>query len=156
MGLDSALNYLVGDWTDDRRVGEPGTASASGESWRVDLNGQVLIRMGWCEFPASSRRGAFRHEDLLLLYAEGEDQMQGIFFDNEGHTIHYPNVTTLPDGKGILLSSERATPGPRQQLMYQFEAPDRLTATFSILAPGAPDFKPYLTWTSKRSAPHSP
>ena len=57
----------------------------------------------------------------------------------------------LPDGKGILLSSERAVPGPRQQLRYVFEAPDRLNASFSILLPGAPDFVPYLTWTSSRS-----
>ncbi len=151
MGLDSALNYLVGDWKDESRTGQPGTATASGESWRVDLGGQVLIRMGWCEFPATAERGAFRHEDLLILYPEGEEEMRGIFWDNEGHTIHYPNVTMLPDGNGILLSSERATPGPRQQLRYVFERPDRLTATFSLLLPGSPDFLPYLTWVSVRS-----
>jgi len=153
MALDSSLNYLIGDWTDKSRTGEPGTATASGESWRVDLGGQVLIRMGWCEFPATPKRGAYRHEDLLILYPDGEDVIRGIFWDNEGHTIHYPNVTLQPDGKGVLLSSDRAVPGPRQQLMYSFEGPDRLTATFSLLLPGAPDFAPYLTWTSVRSKP---
>jgi hypothetical protein len=156
MALDPSLNYLVGDWTDKSRTGEPGTATKSGESWRVDLGGRILIRMGWCEFPESPKRQAFRHEDLLIIYPEGEEEMRGIFWDNEGHTIHYPNVTSLPDGKGILLSSERATPGPRQQLMYVFEGPNRLTATFSLLLPGAPDFMPYLTWVSERSKPSSP
>jgi len=156
MALDPSLNYLVGDWTDKSRTGEPGTATKSGESWRVDLGGRILIRMGWCEFPESPKRQAFRHEDLLIIYPEGEEEMRGIFWDNEGHTIHYPNVTSLPDGKGILLSSERATPGPRQQLMYIFEGPNRLTATFSLLLPGAPDFMPYLTWVSERSKPSSP
>ena len=153
MALDSALNYLVGDWTDESRTGAPGTATASGESWRVDLGGRILIRMGWCEFPASSSRPAFRHEDLLIIYPEGEDEIRGIFWDNEGHTIHYPNVTLLPEGRGILLSSERALPGPRQQLRYDFEPPDRLRATFSLLVPGAPDFAPYLSWVSVRSKP---
>jgi len=153
MALDASLNFLVGDWIDERRVGEPGTATASGETWRVDLGGRVLIRMGWCEFPATPKRAAYRHEDLLILYPEGEDEMRGIFWDNEGHTIHYPNVTMLPEGKGVTLSSDRAVPGPRQQLLYNFEGPDRLTATFSLLLPGAPDFAPYLTWTASRSKP---
>jgi len=153
MALDASLNYLIGDWTDESRTGEPGTATAGGESWRVDLGGQVLIRMGWCEFPATPRREAYRHEDLLILYPEGEDGIRGIFWDNEGHTIHYPNVSLQPGGNGILLGSENAVPGPRQQLMYSFEGPDRLTATFSILMPGAPAFTPYLTWTSARSKP---
>jgi hypothetical protein len=155
MPLDASLNFLVGDWTDESRTGEPGTATGGGESWRVDLAGQVLIRMGWCEFPATSKRGAYRHEDLLILFPEGEETIRGIFWDNEGHTIHYPNVTLLPEGKGILLSSDRAVPGPRQQLMYNFDGPDRLTATFSLLLPGAPDFVPYLRWTSVRSKPPS-
>ncbi len=153
MALDPALNYLVGDWSDESRTGEPGTATASGESWRADLGGRILIRMGWCEFPASSKRDAFRHEDLLIIYPEGEDEMRGIFWDNEGHTIHYPNVTMLPEGQGILLSSERAIPGPRQQLRYVFEAPDRFNATFSLLLPGTPDFMPYLSWSSARTKP---
>jgi len=153
MALDSALNYLVGDWNDESRTGQPGTATASGESWRVDLGGRILIRMGWCEFPESSSRPAFRHEDLLIIYPEGDDEVRGIFWDNEGHTIHYPNVTIMPEGKGILLSSERAVPGPRQQLRYDFDAPGRLRATFSLLVPGTPDFAPYLTWVSVRSPP---
>jgi len=155
MALDASLNFLIGDWIDESRTGEPGTATAGGESWRVDLGGQVLVRMGWCEFPATADRAAYRHEDLLILFPEGEETMRGIFWDNEKHTIHYPNVTMLPDGKGILLSSERATPGPRQQLLYQFDAPDRLTATFSLLLPGTPDFAPYLTWRSQRTKPET-
>ena len=83
MALDSSLNYLVGDWTDETRTGEPGTANAGGESWRVDMGGRILIRMGWCEFPASATRAAFRHEDLLIIYPEGDDAMRGIFWDNE-------------------------------------------------------------------------
>lgn len=155
MALDVSLNYLVGDWTDESRTGEPGTASASGESWRVELGGRVLIRMGWCEFPETPQRQAFRHEDLLIIYPEGEEGMRGIFWDNEGHTIHYTNVTALPEGTGMVLSSDRAVPGPRQQLLYGFEKPDRLKATFSLLLPGAPDFVPYLTWISARSKSNS-
>jgi len=151
MHLDAALNFLVGEWKDEHRTGEPGTASDGGETWAVDLGDSVLIRSGWCEFPASEKRGAYRHEDLLIVYAEAEGEMHGIFWDNEGHVIHYRDANLLPEGTGIVLVSDRALPGPRQQLLYVFEPPDHLTATFSLLLPGSADFAPYLKWNARRT-----
>ena len=149
------LNYLVGDWRDQLRTGEPGTATASGESWRLALGGRILVREAWCEFPAKGDQPAFRHEDLLVLFVEGEADVRGVFWDNQGHWIRYRDVHRDPDGQGVGLVSDPVAPGPRQWLQYRFEAPDRLSAVFSLHPSGAPGFVPYLKWNSVR-APGAP
>lgn len=149
MGLEG-LSYLVGEWRDESRSGEPGTATRGGETWRAALDGQVLVREAWCEFPATPQRAAYRHEDLLVVFADADSQVRGIFWDNEGHVIRYREVHPDPDGKGVGLVSDPSAPGPRQWLQYRFEAPDHLSAVFSLHGPGAPGFSPYLRWTSVR------
>ncbi len=149
MGFES-LGYLVGVWKDEVREGEPGRATGGGESWRLALAGQILVREAWCEFLASASRPAYRHEDLLIVFAESDSEMRGIFWDSEGHLIRYRELHPDPDGKGFGLVSDPATPGPRQWLRYRFEEPDHLSAVFSLHPPGAPGFVPYLTWRSVR------
>lgn len=147
----SGLRYLLGTWNDESRTGEPGAATAGGESWKSELDARVLVRRGWCEFPSTGKRPAYRHEDLLILFAEAGSMVHGIFWDNEGHTISYREVRVDPSGKGMRLLSDPALPGPRQQLEYRFEPPDRVSAVFSILLPGAAGFSPYLRWRSVRT-----
>ena len=149
MGLE-ALGYLVGDWKDETRSGEPGTATGGGESWKLALDGAVQVREAWCEYPARGDRPAFRHEDLLVVYLDTDSAVRGIFWDNQGHLIRYREVHADPDGKGVGLVSDPVAPGPRQWLQYRFEGPDHLTAVFSLHPPGAPGFVPYLTWRSVR------
>lgn len=149
------LRYLLGDWIDESRTGQPGTATSSGETWTVGLDGRILERRGWCDFPATDRRGAFRHEDLLIVYPEGEARARAIFWDNEGHTIHYNDVRPDPAAPGLRLMSEPAADGPQQQLEYAFEGPDRLRAMFALRMPRGIEFVPYLRWTSVRRPPSS-
>jgi len=150
MGLDG-LSYLVGHWSDVSRHGEPGTASGGGESWQLELDGQILVREAWCEYPATTERPAFRHEDLLIGFVDSDSEVRGMFWDNEGHLIRYREVHADPDGKGVGLVSDPSSPGPRQWLQYRFEEPDQLSAVFSLHRPGAPGFAPFLEWTSARS-----
>ncbi|HYA58211.1 MAG TPA: hypothetical protein VEH57_07115 [Thermoplasmata archaeon] len=152
MGIE-ALSFLIGAWRDESRSGEPGTATAGGETWRLALDGQILVREGWCEFPAAGDRPAFRHEDLLIVFVDADSEVRGIFWDSDGHLIRYQEVHPDPDGLGVGLVSDRSSPGPRQWLQYRFEEPDHLTGVFSIHAPGAPGFAPYLTWRSVRAPP---
>ena len=151
MGLEG-LSYLVGRWTDTSRRGEPGSSTAGGETWRLALDGQILVREAWCEFPAEGERPAFRHEDLLVVYLESDGEVRAIFWDSQGHLIHYREVHADPDGQGVGFVSDPAAPGPRQWLQYRFEAPDRLSAVFSLHGSGAPGFTPYLSWASVRAA----
>ncbi len=155
MGLE-ALKYLIGTWADESRTGEPGTASAGGETWHLAVGDEILEREGWCEFPALGNRPAFRHEDLLVVFVDSDTEVRAMFWDSEGHTIHYRDVHPDPDGKGVGFVSDPALPGPRQWLQYRFDEPDRLSAVFSIHGPGAPGFSPYLRWSSVRRPSGAP
>ncbi len=150
MGLEG-LSYLVGRWRDESRSGEPGTSTGGGEIWRLALDGQILVREAWCEYPATAKRPALRHEDLLIVFVDAGTEVRGIFWDNEGHLIQYREVHADPDGKGVGFVNDPATPGPRQWLKYRYEEPDHLSAVFSLHYAGAPGFTPYLTWRSVRS-----
>lgn len=147
----SHLSYLLGSWSDDSRTGEPGTATASGESWHEELGGRLYVRKGWCEFPATPRRPAFRHEDRLIVYADGGPKLHGIFWDTDDHVIEYRDVHVDPEGRGVRFASEPSASSPRQQLEYRFERPDHFSATFALRLPGAADFSPYLRWHAGRA-----
>jgi len=146
------LEYLVGEWAVAYRSGDPGTATGGAEDWRWEAGGAVLSRRAWCEFPDSPTRPAFRHEDLLVIYADSESDLAGIFWDNEGHVHFYRRVEVLDSGDGVRLVTDPAVPGPRQALEYRFVRPNQTAAIFSLLLPGAPEFKPYLRWECRRTS----
>ena len=145
------LQYLVGKWNVTYRSGDPGTATDGEETWCFEAAGAVLARRSWCEFPETPKRPAFRHEDLLVIYADAESKLQGVFWDNEGHVHFYRHVQVADGGDGIRLVTDAATPGPRQALEYRFLPPDGSSAVFRLLLPGAADFKTYLQWESRRA-----
>ena len=145
------LEYLVGKWNVAYRTGEPGTATGGEETWSLEAGGAVLVRRAWCDFPETPRRPAFRHEDLLVIYADADSRLQGVFWDNEGHVHFYRTVQAAGAGGGVRLVTDAATPGPRQALEYTFDPPSRTSAVFLLLLPGAPDFKPYLRWECQRT-----
>ena len=144
------LEYLVGKWNVSYRSGDPGTATGGEEAWAREAGGAVLTRRAWCEFPETPQRPAFRHEDLLVIYADTESRLQGVFWDNEGHVHFYRHVQAADAGDGVRLVTDAAIPGPRQALEYRFVPPNRTSAVFSLLLPGAPDFRPYLQWECRR------
>ena len=147
------LEYLVGKWHVTYRTGDPGTATGGEEAWSSEAGGAVLARRAWCEFPETPQRPAFRHEDLLVVYADAEARLQGVFWDNEGHVHFYRHVQVADAGDGVRMVTDPAMPGPRQALEYRFAPPDRTSAVFSLLLPGAPDFKAYLQWECRRTEP---
>jgi len=85
-----------------------------------------------------------RHTDLLYLFPEGPDQaLKAIYFDNEGHVIHYTVASPRP-GTVVLLSE--AAPGPQFRLTYELEG-NIMTGRFQIKMPGQADFGTYLEWS---------
>src|SRR5438132_13192855 len=88
-----ALQYLVGEW-----VGEGGGSpdeGSGGFSFTSELQGQIVIRKNWAQYPATKDRPAFRHDDLMILYRQG-DRVRAEYFDNERHVIRYA-VQFSPD-----------------------------------------------------------
>ena len=118
MAIDE-LGWLVGEWTDDWRRGEPGLSTAGGESWSPQLGGQILVRTCWCEYPATAAEPAFRHDDLLVVFRDFDGQHRVIFWDNHGHVIRYATAAFDPDQLGFTLESDPSVPGPRQRLHYR-------------------------------------
>jgi hypothetical protein len=150
MAIDE-LGWLVGEWTDDWRRGEPGLSTAGGESWSPQLGGQILVRTCWCEYPATAAEPAFRHDDLLVVFRDFDGQHRAIFWDNHGHVIRYATAAFDPDQLGFTLESDPSVPGPRQRLHYRANGANQLAADFKLQLPGATSFSPYLEWASSRA-----
>jgi len=125
------LSFLVGEWV--------ATGTGSGEfSLQPDLQGNVLVRKNTATTPTG------RHEDLMVIYSEPPG-LSAIYFDNEGHVIHY-RVTTA-ENQAVLTSEEG--PGPRFRLTYR-KNPDGTVRTVFEIAPPGGAFKTYLEGTVRR------
>ena len=95
--------FLTGTWAGEGS-GQPGQGSG-GFSFSFDLDQKILVRKSHTEFPASGDRPATVHDDLLVVYPEaGGNPSKAIYFDNEGHVIHY---TIGYSGELIVLTSEK-------------------------------------------------
>ena len=149
MVLD-ALSWLVGDWSDDWREGEPGLATGGGESWQFRLGGRILVRESWCEYPATATEPAFRHDDLLVVFVGADGRTRADFWDSHGHVIRYATASIDEDAGGFTFESDRALSGPGQRLHYHADGPTRFAAGFELRLPGADSFVPYLRWRSSR------
>ena len=104
------LGFLIGEW-----VGEGGGAPGQGRggfSFLPDQDGRILIRKNHADYPATQDKPAYSHTDLTIVYQEpGETKLRAIYFDDEGHTIHY-TVEPSADGKSDHATGSRiAKPG---------------------------------------------
>lgn len=114
-----ALQFLVGDWTGEG-AGAPG--QGVGEcSFTFDLQHKVLIRKSFAQYPNS------RHDDLMVIYLEPD--LKAIYFDTEGHVIHY-TVEAGPDSVRFVSEQFRLT--------YKKADDDKIAMDFEIAAPGKP------------------
>jgi hypothetical protein len=146
----SGLSFLLGDW-EGSGSGKPGQGSGS-FSFAPDLQNQVLVRRSHSEYPAAEGRPATLHDDLMVVYSQGSPR--AVYFDNEGHVIHY-GVTVDPAAHSATFTSDDPAPSPGFRLIYKQTATDQLHVTFEISPTGkASDFKTYLDGTvTRRHAP---
>ncbi len=142
-----SLQFLMGDW-----AGGGGGAPGQGEggfSFAPDLQGRILVRKNQAKYPATADRPAFTHDDLMVVYQEAPPAMRAVYFDNEGHVIHY-TVEVSKDGNSAVFLSEPSTSGPRFRLTYAKTGADTVSIKFEIAMPGKPDFAPYIDATARR------
>jgi hypothetical protein len=119
------LQILTGEW-----VGE--TAESAGAcSFTFDLQHKILVRKSYSQSPTS------RHDDLMVIYLEPAPK--AIYFDSEGHVIHY-TVEASPDSVRFLNEQYRLT--------YRKNG-DNLLMDFDIAPPGKP-FSNYLHATLRK------
>jgi hypothetical protein len=150
------ISWLLGEWTDIWRRGEPGEATAGGESWGLQVGEQILVRNSWCEYPATRDHPAFRHDDLMIVFHDVDMKIRAVFWDNHGHVIRYTTVTIDPGRAEFSFESDPSNSGPQQRLHYHADGANRLGADFNLKLPGAETFSQYLEWTSSRSRPVQP
>ena len=136
---------LVGEWEGDTTGAGAPTGSFT---LAPDLQGRVLVRKSYAEYPKSDKRPASRHDDLMVLYREG-DATKADYWDNEGHRIRY--VATVDKGKSFTFLSDVVSGQPRFRLTYAITGQSTLSLRFEIALPNAPEqFKPYIQATAHR------
>ena len=140
------LRFLIGTWDAATKGGNAGASGSGDYSFGFELRDHVLVRHGAyseCKGPADFDCG---HGDLLYIYPDTAG-LRAIYFDNEGHVIHY-DVTT-PERNTAVFLSPPAAPGPQYRLTYELRA-DVMSGKFEIRPPGAKEFKAYLEWHGKK------
>jgi hypothetical protein len=121
------LQFLIGTWTGEG-AGQPG--AGQGEfSFKPELDNHVLVRRSYNQLASGPR-----HEDLMIVYLEGTPR--AIYFDSEGHVIHYS--VSFPARNAVVFESGDA---PGYRLTYALEG-KKLNGKFEVGG------KTYLTWTT--------
>jgi len=139
------LSFLEQNWEANTN-GYGGVKSVGTYTFRRELGGHVLARRSTsdvaCKGPATFD---CEHGDILYVYEEAPGQpLKAIYFDNEGHVIHY-DVTT-PTATSVVFLSEPSHPGPRFRLTYELKDAQML-GKFQMQMPGQTEWKSYLEWS---------
>jgi hypothetical protein len=144
----AGLRFLVGSW-EARTTGGVAQAQASaGYAFRLELRDHILARhsrTGACSAPDDFN---CQHSDLLYIYPTGNGSaFEAIYFDNEGHVIHY--AVTIPKPGNAVFLSDPAQPGPQYRLTYTY-LEGLMSGQFELKMPGQTEFTSYLEWNGKR------
>ncbi len=129
------LEFLIGHWT-GQGSGQPG-AGAGAFSFALDLQGQILVRKSFAQYPAAGGKPAYRHDDLLIIFREAPSRpLQAVYFDNEGHVIHYSVEAAV--NRAVFTSR-----GAASEARYRSARPGELSFQFEVAEPGK-DLAPYI------------
>jgi hypothetical protein len=144
----AGIRFLLGSWEAKTTGGVAQAQVSASYSFRLELRDHVLARhsrSGSCSAPDDFD---CQHSDLLYVYPAGTGAaLEAIYFDNEGHIIHYA-VSTPKPGTVVFLS-DPAQPGPQYRLSYTFLA-GVMSGQFEMKMPSQTEFTSYLEWNGKR------
>ncbi len=142
-----SLHFLEGTW--EAKTSAAAGPSASGRYTFIrELGGHVLARHSTsdpnCKGPASFDCA---HGDLLYIFQDSPGQPpKAIYFDNEGHVIHYGVSLTAPETVTFL---SEPSPGPQFRLVYERQG-TAMTGRFQMRMPGQNDWRSYLEWAGSK------
>ena len=139
---------FLGTW-EGAGSGGPGQGSGS-FTFAPELQGAVLVRHNYAQYPATRDKPAYRHDDLMVIYPDPSGKKtRADYWDNEGHVIHYAVELS---GHALVMVSEAGPPGPRYRLTYVKTGENDLKLTFEIAPPETPEkFKTYIEASAKRA-----
>jgi len=144
----NALHFLEGTW-EAKTQGGTSAANVTGTYiFRRELAGHILARhssAAGCKAPADFD---CEHGDLLYVYQDMPGQpLKAIYFDNEGHVIHYTVSTPAPSSAVFL--SDPSLPGPQFRLVYELKGA-LMSGKFQIRMPGKAEWTSYLEWSGAK------
>ena len=139
------LTILEGTWEANAQ-GNGGARASGSYTFKRELGGHILGRHSQtekgCKGPNSFDCD---HGDLLYVFDEGMGQpLKAIYFDNEGHVIHY--YVTTPTPTSVMFLSDTSTPGPRFRLVYE-KKESLMFGKFQMQMPNQSEWKSYLEWS---------
>jgi hypothetical protein len=128
------IEFLLGKWT--AQGGGSSTGQGTGDfSFELDINKQIVTRRNFAAYTSGPEAGS-RHDDLMIIYSEDAGKsLKAIYFDSEGHVIHYDVRSPAPNVAAFESSGYRLT--------YRLEG-KTLAGKFEVGG------KTYLDWTSVR------
>ena len=136
MNSSDQFQFLIGSWSSPVS-GQPGQGVSGSTTFYFELDQKVLIRTSRAEFaPELGKTEGLVHEDLLVIYQQPrEEKFRAIYFDNEGHIIHYTLV--FPEKQpAVVFESEASETSPWARLVYEANADGTLGVEFFVGAPG--------------------
>ena len=142
-----SLSFLIGTW-DAKTVNNPRVTASGTYTFRTELSGHILARHTTSEGCKGPEDFNCEHGDLLYIYADAPGEaLRAIYFDNEGHVIHYAVTTPTPTTAEFL--SDPGVRGPQFRLFYELNG-SVLSGRFQIRMPGGKQWQSYLEWTGSR------
>ena len=144
-----ALAFLEGTWDAHAQGGSAGAQSNGRYTFKPELKHHVLVRKSE-DYAACKGPTSFdcEHNDLLYVYQEAENQpLKAIYFDNEGHVIHY-DVST-PDSTTAIFLSDASPSAPQFRLVYVLKDAV-MSGKFQMRMPGQAEWKSFLEWSGAK------
>lgn len=138
----SVLQFLIGDW----QAIDTGGGATGGFSFAFGVQNHVITRSNYSNSPATSTQPASRHDDVMLVYVEG-DAIKADYVDSEGHAIHY--VAEVGANRVSFVSQQKPNE-PVYRLSYVKNDDGSLSGKFEMAPPGQSTFAPYLEWRAKK------
>jgi hypothetical protein len=143
-----ALTFLEGTWDAHTQAGSAGAEGNGTYTFKFELNHHVLARYSKQSDCKGPKAYDCKHSDLLYIYQGAQGQPpKAIYFDNEGHVIHY--AVSNPETSMAVFASEPLSSGPQFQLIYQLKN-GVMSGKFQMRMPGQADWKSYLEWSGAK------
>jgi hypothetical protein len=142
------LQFLIGTWEAKTKGGSAGAVSSGTYTFQFELKNHILSRRTnsvECKGPSDFN---CEHSDLLYVYPDAPGgSLKAVFFDNEGHVIHYD--VSVPNAARVVFVSDSSQKGPQLQLSYELKGME-LFGKFEIRMPGQAEFTAYLEWSGAK------
>lgn len=142
------LAFLEGTWEARTQAGSAAAQADGTYTFKFELKRHLLARYSALAACKGPKRFDCMHSDLFYVYQEAEGQLlKAIYFDNEGHVIHYAVSVTGPTE--VIFVSDPAAAAPQFQLVYRLRNAV-MSGKFQMRMPGQAEWKSYLEWSGAR------